>query len=182
MDLADFCDELKSVAWAASKDKTRVGLGGVCVAISDCVLSFVATDGYLLAKRDVRRVVGPCSNVLWNWPASVVDRVLKLKPRKGVVGRITINLQCRSINIDGMIFPRFESEAFPPYKEVIPVDRLLQFARASIAPVYMMRACKAFADIGAEHVKLWYGESDLHPIVIESEGSDLLVVVMPRRV
>ena len=113
---------LRKVSYAASQDDTRRTLKGVLMSFKDSKLTMVATDGRRLAlieneiefpKSEERDIVLPSKAVAELQRSLTGEEMVSLTVQKS---QISFNLGTM------MIYSKLMDEAYPNYKQVIPVE------------------------------------------------------------
>lgn len=113
---------LRKVSYAASQDDTRRTLKGVLMSFKDSKLTMVATDGRRLAlieneiefpKSEERDIVLPSKAVAELQRSLTGEEMVSLTVQKS---QISFNLGTM------MIYSKLIDEAYPNYKQVIPVE------------------------------------------------------------
>lgn len=170
---------LYAAACAASTEKARYYLGGVCVEISARQVVYVATDGHVLFAH--REVVEPDNDLVGAWiiPSATIKAA---KGRKSPVDFAILEGEPGKLELSLKLPDRPDLEfraidgTFPDWRRVIPSRPRQDGPPPLFNPDHLQRLWKAGKILGEQVVGLGY--NDTSPALIEYATGDTLGVIM----
>lgn len=196
-----FASHLKAALRATSQDTTRPHLCLVRLELAAGAARFIATNGHWMwvselsyreiAGRDAAggAVLGSSSAVLHIPRADAVEVLKALdKSKKASLVKLELDVTTKTIRqgAKGVTFTcAHEDIVFPPWTQILPNAVVGEAQLIALDPKYIADASESFADIapdGSCGVRFQAAGDALDPVVVTSDRSTALAVIMPRRV
>lgn len=196
-----FASHLKATLRATSQDTTRPHLCLVRLELVQGAARFIATNGHWmwvseLPYREVagvdekgKPVLGSSSAVVQIPRANAVDLLKALdKSKKASTVKLELDVEKNIVRQGWKAFTferAHEAVVFPPWTQVLPNTVVGEAQLIALDPKYIADASESFADIAPEGscgVRFQAAGDALDPVVVTSDRSTALAVIMPRRV
>lgn len=189
-----FIANIKAALLFASTDPARFHMNVVRIEACAGSARIVATNGHALWISEITCAVEACNLSIVR---EDIERAAKNLSKKG--GRILVHRgETPGFWTVGQDDRRFsvkeESAAFPPYAQIIPVERNHKKTSSAIAvsAEYMANACQAFSLVAScekskrdrllTGIELQFGGAEDQIVMLSKEAPRSLLVLMPRRI
>jgi hypothetical protein len=194
----DFVGNLKAALLAASDDFTRPNQNCIRVELEDKTARFVATNGHWLwiNEASYSEVVGVDDKGKKIFGTSSATIHISITSVKAILKWIDKGKKAndRDVSLDtvgnvrqvGLSAP-FEFKpldvTFPPYAQVIPATVTASKDVMTYDPEYIVDVMAAFVEVASDpNVGICFEHAgELDPVVVTSDKSSALAVLMPRR-
>ena len=112
---------LKKTSYAACADETRRSLAGVCLSVSNGVMSLIATDGRRLALAEEKIETAPAEDTEFILTKNSAKELVRLLGSEGTVSIYSVSSQVFfELNGGTKIITKVVDEKYPPARNVIP--------------------------------------------------------------
>lgn len=190
-----FIANVKAALLFASTDPARSHMNVVRIETWGGAARVIATNGHALWISEIACRGGEACNL--SIVREDIERVAKNLSKKG--GHILLHRGETSglwtVGQDDLRFSvKEESAAFPPYAQIIPVERNPKKTSSAVAvsAEYLANACQAFSLVAScEKIKkdrlltgieLQFGGAEDQIVMLSEQAPKALLVLMPRRI
>lgn len=196
---ADFVANLKAALLAACEDVTRPWMCCIRIELAADVARFVATNGHWLwcSETNYREIIGVDALGKKEHGTSTATVMIPLADVKAILKGLDKGKKAAGWDVDldtsgnvsqlgkPITFAPVKEDRFPPYAQVIPAVVVATKHAIAFDPTYIGDVMAAFREVSSNPkscgVVFEQTGGDLDPVVVTSDKSTALAVLMPRR-
>jgi hypothetical protein len=196
---ADFVANLKAALLAACEDTTRSWMCCIRIELAAGVARFVATNGHWLWVNETHyaEVTGTDEKGKKTFGTSSAVVMIPLADVRGILKGLEKSKKAAAWDLDldtsghvqqvstRLSFTPVKEDKFPPYAQVIPAVVVAPKDVIALDPKYIGDVMAAFSEVSSNPkscgVVFEQSGGNLDPVVVTSDTSSALAVLMPRR-